>query len=120
MADNLKLQKNIMGIPVNDKLGLGVAACDHHIPVWGGGKGDRLIGVTATAKARVFIFIYIIRLFRLSNNPNYSLSYGLLWPFWFIANLAMLSQPDLKRKLLKSICNWMHGWTKVKSTAVLN
>ena len=101
MADNLKLQKNIMGIPVNDKLGLGVAACDHHIPVWGGGKGYRLIGVTAAAEARVFIFIYIFRLFRLSNNPNYSLSYGLFG--------SLLSQPDLKRKLLKSICNWMHG-----------
>ena len=43
-----------MGIPVNDKLGLGVAACDHHVPVWGGGKGDRLIGVTAAAELEVY------------------------------------------------------------------
>ena len=48
-----------MGIPVNDKLGLGVAACDHHIPVWGGGKGYRLIGVTATAEAQVRIYIHL-------------------------------------------------------------
>ena len=56
--DNPKSQKHIMGIPVNDKLGLGVAACDHHIPVWGGGKGDRLIGVTATAEAQVYIHLH--------------------------------------------------------------